>query len=360
VAFYKDMHQTFSDQGFTFLKVDNQLVTEKMALGTYPIFDMSEKMHEALYQSADQYFDGAVVNCMNMTAEAYLNFGNSAVARAVEDYFPAEPERNSGVGYKMPYGNAAVHLTMAFYNSLYMQQMVYPDFDMFESSNPDAEFHAVARAINNGPIYLTDKPGEQNFDLLKKLCYSDGGLIRPATALTPTADCLFQLQEAKPMKAFSMDGQVGLLGVWNMADIEKVSGTVSASDIADIAGEDFMVYEYFSKRHWKISKSEQIDVELPRMGTKLFFFIPVTHDAAPFGLIDKYNAPGTIVEQSVTGNSMTVEVADHGVFSAVVPKSPVSASVDGASTTYNYEDGLITVKSPAIEVRKNHKVSVTW
>ena len=51
----------------------------------------------------------------------------------------------------MPYGNAAVHNMMALYNSIYFQQMVFPDFDMFESYNVDAEFHAVARAINNGP-----------------------------------------------------------------------------------------------------------------------------------------------------------------------------------------------------------------
>ena len=271
LGFYREMHQTFSDQGFTFLKVDNQLVTEKMAVDNYPIFTLSEKMHESLYKSADEYFDGAVINCMDMTAEAYLNFGNSAVARAVEDYFPAEEDKNSGVGYKLPYGNAAVHVLMGLYNSLYFQHMVFPDLDMFESHNPYAEFHAVARAINNGPVYLTDRPGFQNFNILHKLCYSDGHLIRPSSALIPTKDCLFQMQDNKPFKAFSKNGNVGLLGVWNMADINMVSGSIAASDIDDINGEVFIVYEHFSKKFWRVKKDEKIPVDLSKMETKLFY-----------------------------------------------------------------------------------------
>ncbi|MEL7162195.1 MAG: Sip1-related alpha-galactosidase, partial [Bacteroidota bacterium] len=355
--FYRDLHRTFQEQGFTFLKVDNQLVTEQMAPRNYPVFTLSEKMHEALYAAADEYFAGAVINCMDMTADAYLNFGTSAVARAVEDYFPVE---DNGVGYKMPYGNAAVHLTMAVYNSLYFQQMVYPDFDMFESHNPDATFHAVARALNNGPIYVTDKPGEQDFTVLRKLCYSDGRLIRPERALTPTADCLFQIQGPQAFKAYSQTGNTGLLGVWNMADAEKVSGNIAADDVYGIEGEEFIVYEHFSRRHWKVNRTERLPVELSRMETQLYYVIPAAEDAAAIGLIDKYNATGTIAEQTISPSGMEVNLADHGTFAAILPGPPRRVLVDGTEREFTFTDGVLTVAIPPTRPRRSHAVAVRW
>ena len=46
---------------------------------------------------------------MDMTAEAYLNFGSSAVARTSEDYFPYEADEN----YNLQKGNAAAHVLQA-------------------------------------------------------------------------------------------------------------------------------------------------------------------------------------------------------------------------------------------------------
>ncbi|MEO0473020.1 MAG: Sip1-related alpha-galactosidase [Bacteroidota bacterium] len=355
--FYREMHRNFKDQGFSFLKVDNQLVPEQMAPKNYPVFTLSEKMHEALYKSADEYFDGVVINCMDMTADAYLNFGSSAIARAVEDYFPVE---DNGVGYQLPYGNAAVHLVMAFYNSIYFQQMVYPDLDMFESHNPDGDFHAVARAINNGPVYVTDKPGEQNFDLLNRLCYSDGRLIRPERALTPTVDCLFQIQAAKAFKAFSTIGSTGLLGVWNVADADVVYGQISADDIHGLAGDDFIIYEYFSKKQWKVKRSDLLDVKLSRMEVKLFFIMPVQSDAAALGLLDKYNAPGTVRDVKISEGRMQATLKDHGTYGAIIPTSPQWVKVDGQLRQSTYENKLLLVNIAQDATRREHTVEIKW
>ena len=357
LSFYRSMHEKLRNQGFSFLKVDNQLVVEKMAVNNYPIFSLSKKMHKALYQSSNEYFNGAVINCMDMTAEAYLNFGSSAVARAVEDYFP---EDEGGIGYKMEKGNAAAHLVMAFYNSLYFQQMVFPDFDMFESHNTNAEFHAIARAINNGPVYVTDKPGHQNFEILRELCYSDGRLIRSSKPLTPTKDCLFVLQNPQLFKAFSMDGSVGLLGAWNLSDNELVEGTISPSDIADIKGDRFIIYEYFSQKTWEVSKNDKINVELPRMGYKLFYVLPAEHDAVAIGLINKYNAPATILSQNLGKDKFQVTVADFGKFAAVIPKEPKSVLCDGKQMDFNYKNKLLTVEILREQTRRNHKIEIEW
>lgn len=132
--FYNKWHQYLKGEGFDFVKVDNQLVAERMSVDNYPLFDLSSKMHEALYRSVNKTFNGAIINCMDMTAEAYLNFGISAVARTVEDYFPYE----KGETYNLQRGNAAAHILQAIYNSIYFSQIVYTDYDMFQSHNPNA------------------------------------------------------------------------------------------------------------------------------------------------------------------------------------------------------------------------------
>jgi raffinose synthase len=357
-TFYSNWHQMMREQGFTFLKVDNQLVVERMAVDNYPIFDLSEKMHQALYTSIFDQFDGAVINCMNMTADAYLNFDKSSVARAVEDYFPAY---EGGVGYKLEKGNAAAHLLMGFYNSLYFQQMVYPDFDMFESHNPDAVFHAVARAINNGPVYVTDKPGQQNFDVLRPLCFSNGKLIRATHPLTPSRDCLFNMQQPVPFKAFSFAGKAGLLGVWNMADADTVSGFVSAADIEGLEGDKFVAFEHFSRQFQSVDKSTQLPIGLARMGCQLYYFLPVVKNVAVIGLLEKYNAPGTVSSIEVLDNSVSLKVADYGTLALVTPAKPNSVKVNGGDVDYTFENGLCCVQIPHVnDVASGLSVSISW
>lgn len=62
---------------------------------------------------------------------------------------------------------------------------------MIQSLHPAAEYHGAARAIGGCPIYVSDKPGNHNFDLLKKLVLPDGSVLRAQLPGRPTRDCLF-------------------------------------------------------------------------------------------------------------------------------------------------------------------------
>ncbi|HEX8314928.1 MAG TPA: Sip1-related alpha-galactosidase, partial [Flavisolibacter sp.] len=343
--FYDTWHQYLKGEGFDFIKVDNQLVAERMAVNNYPVFELSEKMHQALYQSANKYFSDAVINCMDMTADAYLNFGTSAVARAVEDYFPYE----KGENYDLQRGNAAAHVLQAVYNSLYFSQMVYPDYDMFQSHNPNAVFHAIARTINNGPIYLTDKPGEQNFDILNRIVFADGRSIRSETALLPTEDCLFQLQEAKLFKTYSKIRTTGLLALLNVADADKVSGSFRPSDVYGLQGEDFALYENFSGRFQLAKRNTVIDVTLPRMGYGLQYVVPVKNGFAAFGLVNKYNAPATIVKEEWKAKTVAVTLYEGGTFKAYSKLKPAKVLVNGKEQSFSYAGNLLSLDIPIAE-----------
>jgi hypothetical protein len=352
--FYSSLHQYLKNEGFDFIKVDNQVVTEKLAPDNYPINDLSASMHQALNRSVDRYFNGAMINCMDMTPDAYTNFGYSAVARAVEDYFPYE----KGETYNLQHGNAAAHVVQAVYNALYFSQMVYPDFDMFQSHNPNAVFHALARTLNNGPIYLTDIPGKQNFEILNKIAFADGRSVRSQTALLPAEDCLFQVQGKQLFKAWSKVGNTGLLVLYNAADAESVSGNFKASDVHGLAGTQFALYEYFSGKVRIATRNTAYESTLPRLGYQLEYVVPVRNGFAPFGLVNKYNAPATISGQKWNGKKALVTLYEGGRFRAYAADRPINLLINGAPGRFTYKDHLITAEIPA-ELR-DPIVEIDW
>jgi stachyose synthetase len=85
-----------------------------------------------------------------------------------------------------------VHMIHCSYNSLWMGQMIRPDWDMFQSDHICAKFHAGSRAICGGPIYLSDNVGSHDFDLIKKLVFPDGTIPKCIHFPLPTRDCLFK------------------------------------------------------------------------------------------------------------------------------------------------------------------------
>jgi hypothetical protein len=342
-AFYSSLHSYLKSEGFSFVKVDNQSVVERMSPGNYPIGVLAEAMHSKLNASVKKYFNNAMINCMDMTGDAYPYFGSTAVGRSVEDYFPYE----QGEDYNLQHGNAAAHIIQGVYNNLYFSQMVYPDLDMFQSHNQNGEFHAIARAINNGPIYITDNVGEQNFDILQKLVLHDGSILRADAPLLPSEDCLFQVQDAKLFKAFSSSNGIGLLGVWNCADADEVEGHVSPADVNSLDGETFAVYESFSNSLTSGDRKLQIPVTLERFGYQLYYIAPLKEGIAPLGLLDKYNAPAAIVNYSVKSGELMVKLKEGGQFAAVIPTSPKQVSINGKSTTnFTFKDKLITIPVP--------------
>jgi stachyose synthetase len=85
-----------------------------------------------------------------------------------------------------------VHMIHCAYNSMWMGQIIQPDWDMFQSDHLCAKFHAGSRAICGGPVYVSDSVGGHDFDLLKKLVHPDGTIPKCHHFALPTRDCLFK------------------------------------------------------------------------------------------------------------------------------------------------------------------------
>lgn len=61
--------------------------------------------------------------------------------------------------------------------------------------------HGMARAVSGGAVYVSDKPGQHDFTLLRRLVLPDGRVLRAQLPGRPTRDCLFMdvLRDNKTM-----------------------------------------------------------------------------------------------------------------------------------------------------------------
>ncbi|MCL5021326.1 MAG: hypothetical protein M1339_06680, partial [Bacteroidetes bacterium] len=77
---------------------------------------------------------------------------------------------------------------------------------------------------------------------------------------------------------------------------------------------------------------------------------------APVGLIDKYNAPGTIDGWKRNGNIVTVRIGESGPFAAYSASRPRLVRVNGSNVRFDYADNVISVniegrlEAPVIQI----------
>jgi hypothetical protein len=289
---------------------------------------------------AKKYFNGNVINCMEMSVDDIYHFGSSAIARASDDYMPKE------ISYNLESGNAAVHIVNCLYNSIWLSNIVWPDYDMFESYQLYPEYHAIARAISGGPVYVSDWPGEQNFQVLRPLVLKDGKILRTDNPAQLTEDCLFQGQSPKPLKAFSFVGKSAMIGIWNASNSGFISGSFSPSDVKGIKSGRFVLYEYFSKKAISLKETDSIPLDLTRMDYRLYSLIPLESNAAVIGLINKYNSPKTILKQTISNDKIEATLAEAGPIGVYLQAMPKEIKINEehiSKERISFTDNLLVI-----------------
>ena len=62
------------------------------------------------------------------------------------------------------------HIWTNAHNTLFTQHLnILPDWDMFQTVHEYSGFHAAARCVSGGPIYITDVPGQHDIELIKQM-----------------------------------------------------------------------------------------------------------------------------------------------------------------------------------------------
>ena len=262
---------------------------------------------------------------------------NGGVARTSTDFWPTKPETH---GLHV-WTNAAV--------GLWFGEFVLPDWDMFQSGLGDgwAAFHAAARAISGGPVYVSDKPGESNFELLRKLVCPDGRVLRCDGPGRICRESLFSdpTKEDVLLKVWNRNGERGIVGLFNCRyGVEgKITGTVSPADVAGMDGAEFVIWLHQAGVMRRMAREEKLDVALGQAGWEIATVAPIVGGVAAIGLLDKLNSGGAVMGVKQNGTEAAIQLRDGGLFGAWCERRPLCVEVDGEKAAFHWDEKLLRV-----------------
>nr|CAB3497751.1 unnamed protein product [Digitaria exilis]CAB3504028.1 unnamed protein product [Digitaria exilis] len=378
LSFYDELHSYLASCGVDGVKVDVQNIIETLGAGHGGRVSLTRAYHHALEASVARNFpDNGCISCMCHNTDMLYSVRQTAVVRASDDFYPRDPASHT------------IHISSVAYNTLFLGEFMLPDWDMFHSLHPAAEYHGAARAIGGCPIYVSDKPGNHNFSLLKKLVLPDGSVLRAQLPGRPTRDCLFAdpaRDGATLLKIWNVNKCSGVVGVFNCqgagwcrvtkktrvhdAAPGTLTGTIRAEDvdaIADIAGPgwdgEVVVYTHRSGELIRLPKGATLPVTLKVLEFELFHVSPVMAVAstgvsfAPIGLLDMFNSGGAVerceAHAAVQEAAAVVELKVRGCgrFGAYCSRRPVRCTLDAAEVEFSYDDdtGLLVIDIPVPE-----------
>lgn len=303
--FYKTFHDFLRKCGAEFIKIDNQSMTRRYYKNLAPVGKVARRFHDAIEASVGEHFDNAMINCMGMASEDMWSRTVSPISRCSGDFQPEDAEW------------FVSHILMCAYNSLVQGQFYWCDWDMWWTDDSQALKNSILRAVSGGPIYVSDKIGRSRRELLEPLALSNGKILRCDRCAVPTNDCattdpringgIFKIQ--------NIASGSGIIAAFNLDSEEKtVTGSISPSDVYDIVGDEFAVYEHFTRELKIMKRSEKFGLSLTgKDDFRLYVIVPITDGFAPIGLVDKFISPKTI--KSVIGEN--VELEDDGAYAYV-------------------------------------------
>lgn len=196
------------------------------------------------------------------------------------------------------------------------------------------------------PVYVSDKPGEHNFDLLRKLVMPNGSVLNAWRAGRPTRDCLFHAptREDVLLKIFSLDyfAQDGMVGVFNARyDAEReivVTGDARPSDVEGIEGERFAVYTHFAGTVEVMNREERRAVSLKPLECELFTFVAIRDGVAPIGLADMFQSARSVSRpRLLKDGTYALFLHAGGRFLAWCEKFPVEVTVADTPHDFTYQ-----------------------
>ncbi|KAL3362891.1 hypothetical protein AABB24_012271, partial [Solanum stoloniferum] len=313
--FYNEMHSYLASAGVDGLKVDVQCILETLGGGLGGRVELTKQYHQALDASVARNFpDNGCIACMSHSTDALYCSKQTAVVRASDDFYPRDPVSHT------------IHIACVAYNSVFLGEIMLPDWDMFHSLHPAAEYHGSARALSGGPVYVSDAPGKHNFDVLRKLVLPDGSILRARLPGRPTKDSLFtdpSRDGVSLLKIWNMNKYTGVLGIYNCqgaawstverkttfhkTNSEAITGYIRGRDVHFISeaaldpnwSGDTVLYSHGSAELVVLPYNAAMPVSFKILEHETYTVTPIKVLApgfsfAPLGLIDMYNAGGAI------------------------------------------------------------------
>ncbi|MDX9881188.1 MAG: Sip1-related alpha-galactosidase [Prolixibacteraceae bacterium] len=360
--FYKHFMKDVKAQGFDFLKTDN------VSRSTIEYYGTSNPARAHTYnvlslEKACNIYGLGLMNCSAQNTIDLLNATHSATMRTSPDY-----QKNN-------LSTSKSQILQSVFNTLWLGQTLWPDHDMFHSSDSQVgETMAITKAMSGGPIYLSDDPEDFNKEIIMPLCYDDGLLIRPEAPGAPLSESVFSdaLYETKHLyKVISpLKNKACAIAAYNLSMDENavLTANVSTDDYANsgvmiqpfaekwpVPAEGLVVYDWGEKEGQKLDENG-IDFEMKGFGHKLLLMCPVNNGWAVIGRADKYLAPATVNIQESDPDNIIFSIHEAGDFILYSAKGmPESDQVKFRKMENNFYLGQPTEAKGYIELKISRK-----
>ncbi|KAG7669440.1 hypothetical protein Ndes2526B_g05771 [Nannochloris sp. 'desiccata'] len=377
-AFHAALHSYLKESGVDGVKVDVQGTISMFGWNSGGYAAIARRFHESLEDSVAMHLPGNLqLNSMCCDMETIYNLKNSTIARVGEDFYPTLKASH------------IAHIANAAFTSLMIAPICHVDWDMMHSVHDAAELHAAARAVSGGLVYVSDRPGEHGFDLLRRLVLPDGSILRAKYPGRPTLDCLFKdisRDQKTVLKLFNLNAVTGMIAAFNVqgaswnikrrnyfAHDTNPPALVAKIKPADVHGlgfqiphssGKFVVYSDALKQLKVMELEEEWERKLKgNGGFDLFVVSPVCEvlaagrygddaggekiiQVAPIGLISMMNAGGAILRGEPVGKSaFAMEVRGWGQFLVYVSgKTPLKVVVGEKAVEFKYSEEMCELR----------------
>ncbi len=215
--FYDDFYRFLSDCGINGVKTDVQFMVDTWA-SARERRDLTAAYLDAWTIAILKHFSSRAISCMSQAPQILFHqqlprHRPPLLVRNSDDFFPHVPASH-------PW-----HIWANAHNSLLTQHFnIVPDWDMFQTVHDFSGFHAAARCLSGGPIYITDPPGQYNFDIINQITgqtlRGNTVIFRPSV-VGKSIDHYADYQDDVILKIGSYHGRAAtgtsLLGVFNIS-----------------------------------------------------------------------------------------------------------------------------------------------
>lgn len=254
--FYDDFYRWLSSAGVDAVKADAQFFVDLLQ-DPEDRRRFTTSYQDAWSIASLRHFGTRSISCMSLIPQIIFHSQlptNKPIipVRNSDDFFPEVPASH-------PW-----HVFCNAHNALLTRYLnVLPDWDMFQTSHPYASFHAAARCVSGGPVYITDEPGRHNLKVLDEMTASTVQgrtvILRPSV-IGRTIDIYHDYNEGHVLRVGSYIGRAktgsGILGLFNIHSAET-SCMVSLLDFPGIHGDSDGQYVVRAHTSGKITKRMQ-------------------------------------------------------------------------------------------------------
>ncbi|KAL5465592.1 hypothetical protein PMIN06_000493 [Paraphaeosphaeria minitans] len=276
--FYHDFYKFLSSTGVDSVKTDAQFFVDE--IDDAPDRRQLIKAYQDAWSINQlRFFSGKAISCMSQTPQIIFHSQLPAnkpriLLRNSDDFFPEVPASH-------PW-----HIFCNAHNAIFNQYLnILPDWDMFQTSHEWASFHAAARCVSGGPIYITDIPGKHDFDLIEQMVGNtprgNSVILRPHTVGKSTS-AYNSYDDTVLLKVSTFVGMahsgVSILGVFNCTK-HPITELIGLDQFSGVEKGTYIIRSHTSGNVSKPTTAESGDalvhVELPVIGWEILSAFPI-------------------------------------------------------------------------------------